>query len=207
MTWRVYGGIQTGSMAVEAALAEAGVPFEIIDLDRDKGERSSAEFSAINPRQQVPALVTSDGTVVTEGPAILSFIADSHQASGLIPTPGTPARARHDRWTAFFHANVYEGMLRELYADRYVDDPAAAPAVARAATDYVRKHFVIFERELGAGPYILGAKLQMFDIYLWMLCWWMDPDWLRANCPAIQRLKDAADARPALAAAGARHFG
>lgn len=207
MTWRLYGGIQTGAMAVEAALAEAGIPFEIMDLDKDKGERSSAAFTAVNPRQQVPALVVPDGTVITEGPAILSHIADSHPAAGLIPAPGSSARARHDRWTAFFHANVYEGMLRELYPDRYVDDAAAAPAVARAATAYVQRHFVIFEQELGAGPYLLGENLQIFDIYLWMLCWWTDPDWLRAACPAIRRLKDAADTRPALAAVARRHFG
>jgi glutathione S-transferase len=207
MTWRIYGGLQTGAMAVEAAMAEAGLPCEIIDLDRDKGERSSAAFTAINPRQQVPALVAPDGTVVTEGPAILSFIADSHPGCGLIPTPGSAARARHDRWTAFFHANVYEGMLREAYADRYADDPGAAPAVARAATAYVRRHFELFEQELGPGPYLLGDTLQMFDIYLWMLCWWMEQDWLAAHCPRIHRLMQTANARPALAAVAARHFG
>jgi glutathione S-transferase len=155
----------------------------------------------------VPALVCPDGLVVTEGPVILSFLADSHPSAGLIPAPGTAARARHDRWAAFLHANVYEGMLREFYPDRYVDDPALAPAVQRAATDYVQRHLSLLDAEIGAGPFLLGDRLQMVDIYLWMLSYWADADWLRANCPAIQRLKEAGDARPALAAAAQRHFG
>lgn len=207
MTWTLYGWKQTGAMAVEAALAEAGIAFTLVALDRAADEHRGPAFTAVNPRQQVPALVAPDGTVVTEGPAILSFIGDSHPAAGLIPAPGSSARARHDRWMAFFHANVYEGMLREIFSDRYVDDPAAAPSVAAAATAYVRRHFVIFEQELGKGPFLLGHNLQMFDIYLWMLCYWIDPDWLQANCPGIARLKTAGDARPALAAVAQRHFG
>jgi glutathione S-transferase len=108
---------------------------------------------------------------------------------------------------AFFHANVYEAMLRELAPARYTDDPAGAPAIARAATAYVRRHFAIFDREIGPGPFVFGEALAMLDIYVWMLCYWVDPVWLRTECPAVQRLKDAADARPALAAVARRHFG
>lgn len=207
MTFTLYGRAATGSMAIEAALDEAGLPYEIAEVSGDPEHPSAVAYAAVNPRRQVPALVCPDGLVITEGPVILSFLADSHPSASLIPAPGTPERARHDRWAAFLHANVYEGMLREFYADRYVDDPALAPSVQRAATAYVRRHLSLLDAEIGAGPYLLGDRLQMVDIYLWMLCWWADADWLRAACPAIQRLKDAADARPALAAAAGRHFG
>ena len=207
MPYTLYGWPQTGSMAVEAALAEADIPHVFVAISRKTDENLQPAFTAINPRQQLPALVTPDGTVVTEGPAILSHLGDAHPAAGLIPAPGSSARARHDRWMAFFHANVYEAMLRELFPDRYTTDPAGAPAVSAAATGYVRHHFVIFDGQIGAGPFVFGDRLSMLDIYVWMLCAWVDADWLRAHCPAIQRLKTAADARPALAAVAQRHFG
>lgn len=207
MPYRLYGWRQTGSMAIEAALAEGGIAHDFVAISRKTDENLGPAFTAINPRQQLPALVLPDGTVVTEGPAILSHLGDAHPAAGLIPVPGTPDRARHDRWMAFFHANVYEAMLRELFPQRYTTDPAGAPAVSAAATDYVRRHFVLFDGQIGGGPYVFGDGLTMLDIYVWMLCWWVDADWLRDRCPAVRRLKDAADARPALAAVAQRHFG
>lgn len=207
MGYILYGWRQTGSMAVEAALAEAGVAHEFVAVSRKTDANKGPEFTAINPRQQLPALVLPDGTVVTEGPAILSHIGDAHPEAGLVPLPGSPARATHDRWTAFFHANVYEAMLRELRPTAYTVDGAGAEAVKQAAILYTRRHFTLFEAELAPGPFLLGDRLQMFDIYLWMLCYWMDADWLATACPRIRRLQMTASARPALSAVAARHFG
>ena len=205
--YRLYGWRQTGSMAIEAALAEAGVPHEFVPVSRTTNENRGPAFTLINPRQQLPALMLPDGTVVTEGPAILSHIADAFPQTHLAPPPGSSARATHDRWTAFFHANVYEAMLRQIAPARYTTDRAGAGAVKDAADIYLNRHFLIFEHELGDGPYLFGAEIAMFDIYLWMLTWWMDAGWLAANCPRIRRLADAASARPHMVPVIARHFG
>jgi glutathione S-transferase len=205
--YRLYGRRQTGAMAVQAALSEAGVPFDYIDMPRPHTPDEIAAFAVINPRLQVPVLVHPDGTVITEGPAILSHIADAHPSTGLAPAPGSPARARHDRWIAFFQANVYEAMLRELFGERYTTDPGGAESVQDAATAYIHRHFQIFEGELAKGPYLFDQRFTLFDIYLWMLCFWMNETWLVTNCPRITRLWREAQARPALARIGAAHFG
>jgi glutathione S-transferase len=207
MGYTLYGWRQTGSMAIEAALAEAGVDHAFVPVSRKTDENKGAAFTAINPRQQLPALVLPDGTVVTEGPAILSHIGDAHPGAGLIPSPGSPARATHDRWMAFLHVNVYEAMLRELAPARYTTNPEGATGIKAAAIAYTRRHFQILETQIGPGPYLLGQQLQMFDIYLWMLCYWVDADWLAEACPRIRRLQETADTRPALAAVAGTHFG
>lgn len=194
-------------MAIEAALAEAAVPHRFVPVSRASNENRGEAFSRINPRQQLPVLQLPDGTVVTEGPAILNHIADAHPHTRLAPPPGTPARARHDRWLAFFHANVYEAMLRELAPARYTADPAGAPAIRTAATRYVQDHFILFENELIHGPYLQGDAPTMFDIYLWMLAHWVDAGWLAAHCPRIHTLTATASQRPHLAPVLARHFG
>jgi glutathione S-transferase len=205
--YRLHGNRLTGSCAIEAALAEAAVPHEFVTVNTTAGETRTEAFRRINPRQQVPVLELPDGTIVTEGPAILSHIADCHPGAKLAPLPGSSARARHDRWIAFFHANVYEGELRQLFPDRYVDDPACAPAVKRAADRYIERHFSIFEAELAEGPFFFGAQLSNLDIYVWMLAQWADMAWLDANCPKLAALSRAVAARPLIAPVHARHFG
>jgi GST-like protein len=207
MGYVLYGWRQTGSMAIEAALAEAGVAHDFVPVSRKTDENLGPAFTAINPRQQLPALVLPDGTVVTEGPAILAHIGDAHPEAGLIPPPGSSARATHDRWTAFFHANVYEAMLRELRPANYSLNGVGAEEIRQAAIQYTQRHFVLFEAELTRGPFLLGERLQVFDIYLWMLCYWVDGDWLARTCPRIHDLKLSGDARPLLAEVAQRHFG
>ena len=205
--YRLFSRQQTGGMAIEAALAEAGAPFELVEVPRPGTPEQKAAFATINPRLQVPVLVHPTGLVVTEGPAILLHIGDAFPDAKLVPPPGSPARASHDRWLCFFHANVYEGMLRELAPRRYTVDADAAPAVKSAATEYVRRHFLLFDGQLGNGPYLSSSDLSMFDIYLWMLCFWMDTDWLAANCPKVHRLWSTAQGRPVLARIALNHFG
>ncbi|MBM3520465.1 MAG: glutathione S-transferase family protein [Alphaproteobacteria bacterium] len=203
----LYGFRLTGSCAIEAALAEAGVAHDFVAVNTKAGETRTEAFRKINPRQQVPVLVLPDGTTVTEGPAILVHIADAHPATRLIPPPGSNKRTRHDRWLAFFHANIYEGELRQLFPQRYVDDPAAAESAKRAADSYVERHFRIFEEEVKGSPYFFGEELTVLDIYVWMLTQWMPMEWMRAHCPRVASLSEAVARRPLIAPVHARHFG
>lgn len=205
--YTLYGFKLTGSCAIEAALAEADVPYDFVPVSTKAGETRTEAFARINPRQQVPVLKLPDGTIVTEGPAILFHIADAHPEAKLIPKPGTSQRATHDRWLAFFHANIYEGELRQLFPERYVDDPASAPSAKRAADAYVERHFKIFEGEVNPSPFVFGEDLTVLDIYVWMLCQWMPQDWMASHCPRVKRLSEAVAARPAIAPVHARHFG
>ena len=120
--YNLYGCNGTGSASVEAALALSGAEYAIVPIDTSKGEHLSPDFTAINPRQQVPALALPDGSLMTEGSAMMQHIADAFPAAGLAPQPGTPERAQHDRWLVFMAVNIYEGELRKAYAERYTDN-------------------------------------------------------------------------------------
>jgi len=198
--YRLYGTLQTGTCAVHAALVEAGAEFDQVEVSTRNGDHLTEDYRRINPRQQVPALMLSDGSVITEGPAILLHIADAHPAVRLAPESGTSLRARHDRWLIYFSVNVYEGELRKLFGDRYTQDPDGAEAVQRAAVGYVQRHYSIFEDTLEDGPYVFGDQFTVLDIYVWMLSQWMDGDWLRSNCPKVNalacRVKERSKVRP-----------
>ncbi|MCA0274199.1 MAG: glutathione S-transferase family protein [Proteobacteria bacterium] len=210
MGYVLYGRRQTGSMVVEAALTLVGAAYSFRAVPSPASVEKRAVYTKINPRGQVPALIHPDGTVITEGPAILNHLADAFPEAGLAPPPGSAQRAWHDRWLAFFHANVYEGMLRELIPDRYTTDASGSAALSEAATAYVRRHFLIFEAELAhrpQGDFFCGAGPSALDLYLWMLCFWIDADWLAANCPRLAAHWHRMREREALAPVEVAHFG
>jgi glutathione S-transferase len=103
--YKLYGTKGTGTSAIKAALAEAGVPFEEVEVATREKQHLTAGYQKINPRQQVPALMLPDGSIMTETAAMLLHIADAHPAARLAPPPGTPARAQHDRWLVFLAVN------------------------------------------------------------------------------------------------------
>ncbi len=192
--YKLYGTKMTGTCAVKAALTEAGAPFEEVEITTSKKQHLTEEYRQINPRQQVPSLMLPDGSIMTEGPAMLLHIADAHPEVRLAPTLGTPERAQHDRWLIFFAVNVYEGELRKMFGERYTTDTNGKRGVEEAAKAYVDRHYSIFEEALGDGPYFFGDDLSMLDIYVWMLSQWQDAAWLEANCPKIVRLADTVKA-------------
>ncbi|MEB8386015.1 glutathione S-transferase family protein [Rhodobacteraceae bacterium KMM 6894] len=201
----LYGYATAGSAAVEAAMVSAGIAFEFRDVNPETGGLYDDAYRAVNPRQQVPTLVHPDGTVITELPAILNHLADAHPDSGLAPPPGSSARAHHDRWLAFLHANVYEGILRMYYSERYTDDPAGAEAIHTAAKAYVARHLALFGDAVGDGPYLGGDTPTGADFLVWVVSTWLDPVELKAASPVVAALMHAMSARPELADVVARN--
>lgn len=205
--YELFGWKLTGSLAIEAALTEAGADFKITPVNLKAGETRTEAFTAINPRQQIPALRLPDGSVMTEGAAILLHIADAFPDMRLAPVPGSPERGQHDRWLFFMAVNVYEGELRKLNPGRYTIDESGAEAVQKAANAYVDRHYEILNEQIKNGPYVLGGNFTVLDIYIWMLAQWMDQEWLTAECPKIKQLADTVAQRPKIAPVHTYHFG
>lgn len=203
---QLFGWKLTGSLASEAALNEAGADYELIPTEIKEGRVQDPNYGEINPRRQLPAPRLPDGTIMTEGAAILLHIADAFPSAKLIPPPGSPERARHDRLLLFMAVNVYEGELRKLRPERYTDDATGAEAVRTAANSYVERHYKLLEDET-KDPYALGDQFCVLDIYIWMLSQWIDQAWMSANCPRVTALAKAVAERPKIAPLHAYHFG
>ena len=78
------------SLASHITLQESGLPFAIERVDlRTKVTETGADFKAINPKGAVAALQFEDGAVLTEGSAILQYVADKVPAKNLAPTAGS----------------------------------------------------------------------------------------------------------------------
>ena len=89
------------SLASHIALIEAGLSFDIEKVNlKEKVTEHGADFRQINPLGYVPALVLDSGEVLTEGPAILQYVADLAPEKGLIPVAGA-ARYKTIGWVNY----------------------------------------------------------------------------------------------------------
>ncbi len=206
--YKLYDWNQTGGTSVRAALGELEVLYDLVEIDIRSGAQFTDEYTRINPRQQVPSLELPDGSILTENTAILMHLADTHPEADLAPHCGSVERAQINRWLSFFAMNNYEQEIRRLRPERYTTDQSAEQGIVDAATAPVKRHYDIFEGTIGDGPYFLGGRFSILDIYVWMLVqWWGDYDGMRRDHPKILRLVETVMDRPKIKPVHEAHFG
>jgi len=194
-------------MAPQILLEEVGADYERVVLNMEKGEEQEAEFLAINPRGQIPALELPDGSIISESAAMVLQIADSHPDSGLLPPPGSSERAQVYRWLFYAVANIYETDLRLYYSERYTIEASCADSIKCRAREDMDNAFELLDKELGGGPFLLGEHYSVIDAYLLMLVYWHEqPQLLLARCPKLKRLCETVRQRPAVERIWSQHF-
>lgn len=158
------------SLSPHISLREAGADFAIekIDISTHRTE-SGEDFRAINPKARVPTLVLEDGEVVTEGAAIVQYIADRFPKAGLAPDNGTLARTRLQE-----HLNFIASELHKSFAPLF--NPAAADEAKTAAKTLVADKLDHVESLLSDGrAYLLGSQFSVADAYLFTVTNWTGP--------------------------------
>ena len=198
--YKLFWAKSMGSMASEVLFEEIGAEYEKIAVDVENQENRSAEFLAVNPTGQIPALVLPDGTVMTESAAMVLHITDRHPEAKLAPPAGSPESARFQRWLVFMAATIYPAVQRLYYADRMTTDAAGTSGIEASARVGMDRSFGLVNDALDPGPYLLGETFSAVDVYLWMLAkWHPDTTQLFADNPRIAKLMDLVEARPAVA--------
>ena len=206
MTYILYGDKRSGAFAVEAALAEAGLPYTFETISLEKNEQRSPAFLAINPSGKMPALKFPDGSIVTESAGLLLTIADRHPEAGLLPPSGSVARANAFRWLAFMASEIYPMVEITDYPERFAPEGAEADALKMKARDRIRERFLIIEKAI-AGPWLLSSGFSAADIYAAMFSRWsIGKDWREANLPKVCALAKALSERPKSGPVWKRHY-
>src|SRR5215813_12910208 len=206
MSYRLYGDLGSGAFSAEAALAEAGAPYEFELISLERNEQKEPRFLSLNPSGKIPALRLPEGDIVTESLAILLTLADHFPQGGLLPPQGAPARATAYRWLAFMASEIYPFVEIVDYPARFVPEGQEADALREAARKRVRERLLLLERVMAA-PFMLAHGFSVLDIYAAMFSRWsIGAAWRAANLPRLTKLAVAVSQRPAIAPVWKKHF-
>jgi len=154
------------SLSPHIVLREAGVPFDLEKVDlKTKRTESGADYNALNPKGQVPLLRLDDGDALTEGPAIVQYIADHSPAAGLAPAAGTKARYRLLEWLNYITSELHKS-FGSLFAPNTPDE------YKRIVREGLGKKLAYLDKELAGKPFLLGDGFSVADAYLFTVLNW-----------------------------------
>lgn len=153
-----YHAPRTRSVTIRWMFEELGIQPELRLLNLQKGEHKSAGFLAINPMGKVPAVVHKD-VVITETPAICSYLADAFPAARLAPAMDDPARGRYFRAMFFYAACVEPAASDRAFKNE------AAPSSMLGYGSY-ESMLEGLKDIIGTGPFVLGERFTAADVML-----------------------------------------
>ena len=157
------------SLSPHIVLLEAGLNFsaERVDL-REKKTASGEDFRAINPKGYVPALALDDGTVLTEGAAIVQYLADLAPAAGLLPPVGDAARYKVIAWLSFISSELHKN-----YSPLF--NPATPEEFKAVVREKLVSRYKWVDEQLAGKDYFTGEHFSVVDAYLFTVTNWAKP--------------------------------
>jgi GST-like protein len=204
----LYATKGSGSAAVEAALALAGLEARLVDAASWQESPGLEALKKVNPLAQIPTLVLDDDGILTESAAILIHLGLVHPHSGLFATDAS-IRAQQIRGLVFIGANCYAGIGILDYPERWVADPDDALRKAMQTRGRARLHelWQIFADQFPAQPWLSGERLGALDILAATVSKWAGArKALAGSRPEFARVLGRVDADPRIAAVWARHW-
>jgi glutathione S-transferase len=167
---------------------------EVVDL-KTKQLASGGDYLAINPKGYVPALLLDSGELLTEGPAIVQYLADLVPAKNLAPANGTLARYKLQGWLTFIGTELHKSFSPFF-------NPAAPDAWKDVAKANLERRLGYTNQQLAEQPFLMGADFSVADAYLFTVLNWAKAIKLDlAAWPNLQAFHARVAARPAVQAA------
>ncbi len=164
---KLFYAAGSSSLLPHIALHEAGLPFESVRIDEhSKAMAGGGDYRSVNPLGYVPALVLDDRTLLTEGPAIVQYIADLVPGKKLAPPNGTIERVKLQAWLNFFASELHKGGFSPLF---YLGVPEEGRAVFRAR---LRARFVHLDEHLSSNEYLMGRDYSVADAHFFVVSNW-----------------------------------
>lgn len=163
---KLYYSSGACSLSPHIVLREAGLKFDLVKTDlKSKKFDGGADFLAVNPKGQVPVLELDNGQRLTEGPAIVQYLADQKPASGLAPANGTMERYRLQEWLNFITSELHKG-FSPLFRD---NTPAEFKEIAKAN---LASRFDYLDKHLAKNQFLMGNGFTVADAYAFTVVNW-----------------------------------
>ena len=184
------------SLSPHIALHEAGLAFEAVMASTKTHQLADGtDYYTINPLGYVPLLELDDGTRLTEGPAIVQYIADLAPEKNLAPANGTLARYKLQSWLTFIGTEIHKSFSPLFY-------PNTPEDYKTTVKEKLLSRFQWLDSQLADKPYLMGEQFTVADGYLFTVSNWtarVGPD--ISGLANLQAYRARVGARPAVQAA------
>ena len=166
---KLYYAPGTCALSPHIVLHEADLPFEAVRVNTKTHKLDDgSDYYRINPKGYVPTLEFDDGSRLTEGPAIVQWIADQVPDKRLAPPAGTMPRYRLIEWLNFVSTE-----LHKQYSPLF---NAAMPDEAKSLLkDKLQGRYAWLDEQLADRSYLMGDDFTVADAYLYVVTRWAAP--------------------------------
>ena len=181
------------SLSPHIVACEAELSIELVKVDlQSKLTESGEDFRQLNPNGYVPLLILDDGNRLSEGPAIVQYLADLAPDKNLIPPAGSFERYQVQQWLNFIATEIHKS-----YTPLFTPDaPEAAKQLALAT---LTRRLDTVAEQLASQPFLLGDQFSVADVYLFVtLSWGQYVNVDISQWPSLARYADKIAERPAV---------
>ncbi|MBP2197548.1 glutathione S-transferase [Pantoea cypripedii] len=184
------------SLSPHIVMRECGLDFTQVNVDlQQKRTEQGEDYWQINPKGQVPALQFDDGSLLTEGTAIVQYLADQKPDRHLLAPTGSLTRYHTLEWLSFIGTELHKG-FSPLFRK---DTPAEYKTLVR---EQLKKKFEIADRALQDKQWLMGLRFTVADAYLFVVTRWAQAVQLDlSDLPALNSWFARVAERPAVQAA------
>ena len=157
------------SLSPHIVSRELGIPVELKKVNtKEKSIEGGGDYWKVNGRGYVPALELDDGQILTEGPAIVQYLADLKPAAGLVPKAGSLERYRVQEWLNFLTSEIHKS-FSPLFK------PNTPEEYKKIAKENLATRFDWLDQQLAGKDYLMGKQFSVADAYLFVLLGWSKP--------------------------------
>jgi glutathione S-transferase len=190
---KLYYAPGTCALSPHIALYEAGLPFDGVRTNiRSHQLADGSDYYAVNPKGSVPVLEFDNGERLTEGPAIVQWIADQVPDKRLAPPAGSMERYRLAEWLNFITSELHKG-FSPLF------NPALPAEAKPLFSDKLMERFRWVDQQLAGRDYLLGSQFSVADPYLYTVARWAVPMKIDlSGLSNLQAFMQRMEARPAV---------
>jgi len=154
------------SLAPHIVLEESGLAYETaLASTKTHQLADGTDYYTINSKGQVPLLELDSGERLTEGPAIVQYLADKVPAKNLAPANGTMARYRVQEWLNFITSELHKGIGGLFNPAMPEDGKTVIRARAASKLKWV-------DDQLEGKQYLMGDVFSIADPYLFTMITW-----------------------------------
>ena len=178
------------SLAPHIVMREAGIPVDLKKVDLKAKQFDGGDYKQVNGKGYVPAVKLDDGTVLTEAPVIMQYLADQKPDAGLAPKAGSMDRYRLQEWLNFITSELHKGMGNFF-------NPALTEEWRKGVTDRLSLRMDWLAKQLEGKKYLMGDKFSVADAYLFTILNWAAPSKFdMSKWPTLQEYHKRVAARP-----------